>query len=122
MVLLPKQVFKNIINYCDDRAYQRHRKIMKKIILDIDLFYDLISNIVRDKVIWWNGAGGDIVSYEDYIRIWMNDRAGLEYIIENHDYWTGRYNYDFNRINRIFFDYEENDNGTITYRWRRDFL
>lgn len=120
MVYLPNDVFKNIINYCDDRAYQRHRKIMMKIILDIDLFYDLISNIVRDRVIRWNEAGVNIVCYEDYIRNWMNNRTGLDNIIDYHDYWTGRYNYDLNRINRIYFDYEENDNGTISNLWRRD--
>ena len=118
MVYLPNNVFNKIIGFCDDTPIEKHRKIMKEIILDIDLFYDLISNIIIDKVIDWQseaGGTGATQSYEDYINQCKDSRVSLQVMVEWHDKKTYRYNYDLDRTDRIEFSWYGND----TIHWYR---
>ena len=120
MVYLPNNVFNKIIGFCDDTPMEKHRKIMKEIILDIELFYDLYSNILIDKVIDWHSELENAEStqpYEDFMNERMDCcRVSLMIFIEWHDKKTDRYNYDLDRTDRIEFTWQEKTDTTHWYR------
>ena len=116
MVHLPNEIFKNIINYCNDTPLEKHNKIMKEIILDIDLFLDLYSKIITNWLITWNNEGYNTNNtYENYLNPSMY-RTRLDFFVDAVYTETEHVNYDFDRIDRIDFTYIE-DADII--RWSR---
>ena len=99
MVYLPTEVFTNIINYCGDAPINKHRKIMKTLILDIDLFLDLYSTILSDKL--------DLSkkhSIDWHFKIRRNFPRTFEAFIDCHEYDSDEFDYDFVKINSFIFD------------------
>ena len=98
---LPENIFKQILDYCDDTPIKKHNKKMKSIIDDIDLFTDLYSTILEDYIMWnlsdeWNND-----AIQDYFNNRINKPKRLHYFIDSHEYGTDTYNYDFDKIDKI---------------------
>lgn len=107
MVYLPNEIFTNIINFTAHTHLQRHRKIMKTIIPDIDLFLDLYGTILRDKL--------DLSkqhSIDWHFKVRRHSPRTFESFIDYHEYDSDseEFDYDFTRINKFIFD------GNLIYR------
>ena len=109
MVYLPKEIFTSIIGYCGYTPIQRHNKIMKTLIKDIDLFLDLYSTLLIDNIEEWR-----YVPTEYAIDFHFNHRrlypSTIDGVINNHIYYPDILDYDFTRINKLIFD------GNLIYR------
>ena len=98
MVHLPNEIFKNIINYCGDTSINKHRKIMKTLILDIDLFLDLYSTILSDKIDFYRAGVVDL-----HFKRRQKSPRTFECFIDYHEYDTEQFDYDFVKINSFIF-------------------
>jgi hypothetical protein len=101
MVNFPNEIFKLVLAFCDDTPIKKHNKKMKKIIDDIDLFTDLYSMILEDFINHTIGEEFNNEVIQDYFNDKLTEPKRLHYFIDYHEFNDERFNYDWDKIDKI---------------------
>jgi hypothetical protein len=102
MVFFPVAVFRHILSYNDYSFIRTHNEKIKRLVVDIDLFRDVYSTILADKIDNDVNGWGIEMNADIYFENRKTDFKPLRNFIEDHEYNTELFDYDFDRIDKIY--------------------
>ena len=108
MVNFPNEIFKLVLEFCDDTSIKKHNKKMKMIIKDIDLFTDVFSMILEDYIISNVSEDFNNEVVDEHFDDRQKNPTRLHYFIDHHEFDTQTFNYDLDKIWKI--------NKTLIYK------
>lgn len=102
MVYFPVDVLSHILSYIDYSSIRSHNEKMKRLVVNIDLFRDVYSTILADRIDNDVNGWGIEMNADIYYENRLTDFKPLRNFIEDHEFNTELFDYDFDRLDKIY--------------------